>query len=47
VDVTGGFVAVELNSQETGIIAFLLELYFFCTETFSKLIDVFFLGAQE
>jgi hypothetical protein len=47
VDVTGGFVAVELNSQESGSIAFLLKLYFFGAETFSKLIDVFFFRAPE
>ena len=34
VDVAGGFVAMELNSQETSSIAFLFKLYFFGTETF-------------
>ncbi len=46
-DVAGGFVTMELNSQETGSIAFLFELYFFGMETFPKLIDVFFFGAPE
>ncbi len=47
VDVAGGFVTMELNSQETSSIAFLFELYFFGTETFPEFIDVFFFGAPE
>jgi hypothetical protein len=47
VDVTSGFITMELNSQETGSITFLLKLNFFRTETFPKFVDVFFLGALE
>ncbi len=46
-DVTSGFIAMELHSQETGSITFLLKLYFFGTETFPKLKDVFLFGALE
>ncbi len=47
VDVASGFVMMELNSQETGSIAFFFKLYFFCTDTFPKFLDVFFFGAPE
>jgi hypothetical protein len=45
--VASGFISMELNSQETGSITFLFKLYFFGTETFTKLLDVFFFGAPE
>jgi hypothetical protein len=47
VDVTSGFITMELSSQETGSITFLLKLNFFRMETFPKFLDVFFLGAPE